>query len=70
MTFIKMRETTEEFRKGFEFCTRAIYDMIKNREEYTLECLQQTLSIMILLMDKDSYWTDIKQIIEFETKCQ
>jgi hypothetical protein len=60
---IVMRETTEEFRQGFEFCTRAIYDLTSNREGYTLEKLNETLSSMVTLMDKKSYWPDIKKVI-------
>lgn len=58
-----MREITEEFRQGFELCTRAIYDLTKNREGYTLEKLNETLSSMVKLMDNKSYWPDIKKVI-------
>jgi len=63
MTGIIFRETSEEFRKGFEFCTKAIYDMIHDREGYTLELLDQTLHSMVILMDNGKYWPDIKKVI-------
>ncbi len=62
MTSIVMRETTEEFRAGFEFCTKAIYDLTK-QDSYKLETLNELLSSMITLMDSDAYWSDIKRAI-------
>lgn len=60
---IIMRETTQEFRNGFEFCTKAIYDLTKNREGYTLDKLNETLSSMVELMKNNAYWPDIKHVI-------
>jgi len=62
MTHIILHETTKEFKKGFEFCTKAIYDLTR-KNDYKIETLNELLSSMITLMDSDSYWNDIKKAI-------
>lgn len=65
---IVMRETTPEFRDGFEFAVKCIYDMAKHRNDYSLDKLNETLSSIIILMDNDSWWPGIKHIIQRDKK--
>lgn len=61
---IVMRETTPDFRDGFNFAVRAIHDVFKHQEDYTLEKLDELLTSINELIDKGSWWPDIKKVIE------
>lgn len=63
---IVMRETSPDFRQGFEFAVKAIHDMIKDRENYTLDLLNQTLSSILTLIENGVWWPDIKKVILHE----
>lgn len=63
MPGIVMRETSPDFREGFNFAVRAIHDVFKNQEGYTLVKLDELLSSIVTLIDNDSWWPDIKKII-------
>lgn len=60
---IVMRETTPDFREGFEFAVKCIYDLTHNREDYTLDKLNELLHSMTVLMAHGFWWPDIKQVI-------
>jgi hypothetical protein len=61
---IVMRETTPDFREGFEFAVNCIYDLTKNREDYSLDKLNELLTTMITLMHNNCWWNDVKHIIK------
>lgn len=60
---IIMRETSPEFRDGFNFSVKAIHDVFKNKKDYTIENLNELLKSIITLIDNDSWWPDIKKVI-------
>lgn len=64
---IVMRETNEDFREGFTFAVKAIHDVFKNREGYTLEKLDSLLTSITEMIDKGIWWNDVKQVILQET---
>lgn len=66
MTGIVFREVSKEFQDGFNFAVKAIQDIYKHREGYTLEKLDETLSSIITLIDNGCWWPDIKKVITRE----
>jgi hypothetical protein len=62
MKGITIRDVSPDFREGFNFAVRAIHDMYKDREGYTLENLDETLSSIIILIDKGFWWPNIKSV--------
>lgn len=60
---ITIRKPTEEFKDGFNFAIKMIYDHIETSEDYTLEKLINLLEGMIELINQKHYWPDIKNVI-------
>lgn len=64
---IVMSETSKEFREGFEFCIVCIRDMVKNKENYSVEKLNNMLESIIDMIDKGVYWYDRDHIKSLTT---
>lgn len=58
-----MSETTPDFRKGFEFAVKCIFDQVTHRPSYTYDQLKEMLGTIVMLMDKDCWWHDVKTVI-------
>ncbi len=63
MNGISLKETTPDFRDGFNFAVKAIHDVFKGNDEYTIEKLDDLLTSIVMLIDKGAWWPEIKKVI-------
>lgn len=68
MTGIVMKDATPDFKEGFNFAVKAIHDVFKHNNEYSLEQLDDLLTSINTLIDKGVWWPDIKKVISHEHK--
>lgn len=60
---IVMRETTPDFRQGFEFAVKCIYDLSSQKDGYGIDKLNETLNSIVTLIDNNCWWPDIHKVI-------